>query len=230
MSAMSSIPADSMTTADDRLRFAARTGSAEAAAAALREGARDIDDALRVALVAGHAAVLQQILERSYLAKTIGSIAGLLHRPNLSPQERTRATRLLLQYYACSDSVDAYRAGVCAVLCAGAVLREGPLLLGALVADGHLEAALPAASSGELETVSKRSVRNARGWARAKSLPPRSRAAALQAAKSLNDQAERIRCYIYLSIYVSIRIYIYRCMYICKYICICIFIYICTYT
>jgi hypothetical protein len=187
--------------ADDRLRLAARSGSVEAVSRALVEGARDIDAAIDAAVDCGHAAALRTILERSYLAKTIGCVASVLHRPNLSAEARTRAARLLLQDSADGCSARQFCAAVCAVLCAGAVLREGPLLLGVLVADGHLDAAFPPEperpapthpgpeAGTEAGSLTSRRARRAASGGR-----PRmgSRAWALASARTLNEQADRI--------------------------------------
>lgn len=168
--------------ADERLLQAARLGSAEGVAEALKLGAREVDLALRAALNGGHAAAIRAILERSYLAKTIGYTACLLHRPNLTADERTRATRLLLRDAAAraltQGSQSAYRARVVAVLCAGACLPEGPLLLGALVQDGHFSA-LALSGAGLSPLPSSRA-------------QPRTRAEALRAARKLNAEARRI--------------------------------------
>lgn len=188
-----------MSGVDQRLRDAARSGSVEAVSRALVDGARDIDAALDAAVDCGHGAALRTILERSYLAKTIGYVASLLHRPNLTAEARTRAAQLLLRDSADCCSPRQYRAAVCAVLCAGAVLREGPMLLGALVTDGHLDAAFPPvrernAPAGrehraEVGMIDSRLARRAGSGGLAH---VGSRAWALAAARTLNEQADRI--------------------------------------
>jgi hypothetical protein len=186
---------------DERLRLAARSGSVEAVSHALVDGARGIDAAIDAAVTCGHGAALRTILERSYLAKTIGVVASLLHRPNLSADARTRAAQLLLRDSADCCSPRQYRAAVCAVLYAGAVLREGPLLLGALVADGHLDAAFPhgrehnAPAHLGRELHAEAGVSDFRRARRAGSgglARVGSRGWALAAARDLNEQADKI--------------------------------------
>ena len=128
-------------TPDAALLRAATDNSQEGIAMALAMGATSVDAAMHAALARGCTAALYLLLQRGALARTIGVMPSLLHRPGLQLDQRVRAAELLLAYVAKEHSAAAYRASVRDMLLAGAAMREGPLLLAALVRSGHLEAA-----------------------------------------------------------------------------------------
>ena len=128
-------------TPDAALLRAATEDSREGIAMALAMGATSVDAAMHAALSNGCTAALYILLQRGALARTIGVMPSLLHRPGLQLDQRVSAAELLLAYVAKEHSAAAYRASVRDVLLAGAAMREGPLLLAALVRSGHLEAA-----------------------------------------------------------------------------------------
>lgn len=136
-------------TPDERLIAAAREDSPELIAQALAAGATSIDTAMFTALDGACIAALYYLLQRGALARTIGVLPSLLHRPGVPLQQRVDAAALLLSHIATSHSVHAYRASVHDVLLAGACLREGPLILAQLVSAGHLETCFREAGSRE---------------------------------------------------------------------------------
>ena len=112
---------------------------------AIASGATELEEAFRAALEAGGAAAMVRIVERGALARAIGVVASVLHRRGLAPAERSHAQSMILRHLATAEVPRAhYQAAVHSVLCAGACLRDGPLLLGALVRDGHFDGAFPA--------------------------------------------------------------------------------------
>lgn len=134
--------------ADARLERAVASGSAALVREALAGGATQLDAPFRLALRCSHTSCLLLIIERTVLARTIGSVASVLHRSGLSPWERVRAQALILSHL--SESQDpSYEAAIASVLRAGACLREGPLLLGSLVREGHVGAARPSERAGQ---------------------------------------------------------------------------------
>ena len=136
-------------TPNERLLSAARAGSAADVSDAIASGATELEEGFRAALEAGGAAAMVRIVERGALARAIGAVASVLHRHGLTPEERSRAQSLMLTHLATAEVAPAqYQSAVLSVLCAGACLRDGALLLGALVRDGHLDAAFPAADPG----------------------------------------------------------------------------------
>jgi len=128
---------------DDRLLAAALADSPELIAQALSSGATNIDAAMTIALDSGCAAALYMLLQRGALARTIGVMPSLLHRPGVRLDQRVNSAALLIEHISTAHSAAAYRASVHDVLLAGACLREGALILADLVAAGHLEAAFP---------------------------------------------------------------------------------------
>lgn len=126
---------------DDRLLRATIADRPDDVMHALASGATAIDEAMRCALEHRCRSALYMLLQRGALARTIGVLPSLLHRPGMELRARASAALLLLGYVAQHQPPAAYRAGVRDVLMASACLREGPLLLAELVRSGHLEAA-----------------------------------------------------------------------------------------
>ena len=127
------------------VRLAASGNDAAVAATAVGSGAVGLEAALEAAILHGHARVVMVLLERGALAAAIGAFASALHRPGLTTERRIQVMLLLLSFYrdgSChSQSLLEHAIGK--VLRAGATMREGPLLLAALVRAGHVFAGEP---------------------------------------------------------------------------------------
>ena len=134
---------------DDRLCAAARANSPEGVMLALNSGATAVDTAMCEALANDCSAAMYMLLQRGALARTVGVLPSLLHRPGLEHRARARSSMLLLKYISESNSQAAYRSGVRDVLLAGACLREGPLLLADVLREGHLDSAFADADAAK---------------------------------------------------------------------------------
>ena len=143
---------------DSMLLDAACEGRCDAMTGAIMRGATALDPALRAAIAGGHASAIILILERGALATAIGTFSSALHRPGLSVDERIRAMNILLRHIA-QQSPEGYRKAVAKALLAGGGLREGALLLAALVRGGHVACAFAVADGND--RLAQRCVRKA---------------------------------------------------------------------
>lgn len=125
------------------------------------------------AINCGHADALHLLLRRGTLARTVGLLPSLLHRPGMTVESRLFAAGLMLKHLAAQQpDAGSYREAVRDAVNAGACLREGAMILAILAQGGHLEAAF-----GESEPVDKHDS---------------SRSNALRDALKLNERVRRI--------------------------------------
>ena len=172
-SSAADVPGDGLTSTDQKLLLAARTGDVRLLkATVVAASGPGLESALKAAISNRQAAAVLLLLGRGALATAIGAFSSALHRPGVTVEGRIDVMLLLLDHYrdtyvqaAATEATASARARdktavarrlhkayghvVSKVLLAGAAQREGPLLLAAAVRAGHVAAALDASAPGD---------------------------------------------------------------------------------